>query len=128
MTTAKKQNTSHFNIPSYQTLSLNEKKQIKSAFLNKIKHFSNIMNVTFNRIAIKNQHTRWGSCSSLGNLNFNYRLYFLPEKYMDYVIVHELAHRLQMNHSKEFWNIVAKYCPDWKALRKELKSIRITDY
>ena len=77
--------------------------------------------VTYNRITIRCQRTRWGSCSSQGNLNFNCLLVLLPGEIMDSVIVHELCHRKHMNHSKDFWNLVSKYCKDYKKIRKEMK-------
>ena len=79
------------------------------------------MGVTVKNITIKNQKTRWGSCSSKGNLNFNYQLYYMPQELMDYVVVHELAHRKYMNHSKEFWAEVKKYCPEYKERKNFLK-------
>ena len=79
------------------------------------------MGVSYGRITIRNQKTRWGSCSSKGNLNFNCLLMLTPPPVMDYVIVHELCHRLEMNPSKAFWLLVERYCPDWKASRKWLK-------
>ena len=69
------------------------------------------MGVSYNRVTIRNQKGRWGSCSSKGNLNFNYRLHYLLQELMDYVVVQELAHRFEMNHSARFWNIVGKYDP-----------------
>ena len=72
------------------------------------------MHVTFNRIAIKEQKTRWGSCSSKGNINFNWKLVLMPEQIQDYVVVHELAHRIQMNHSKAFWQIVESILPKYQ--------------
>lgn len=87
----------------------------------KAHHFAIQMQVTINRIAIKEQKTRWGSCSSLGNLNFNWKLVLMPESIQDYVVVHELAHRKQMNHSGAFWQEVAKALPDYNARRKWLK-------
>ena len=93
----------------------------KTLLTNKVKEFSRFMNIEINRIAIREQKTRWGSCSSLGNLNFNWKLIMMPEPIIDYVVVHELAHRKQMNHSKEFWAEVGKVLPDYKERRAWLK-------
>ncbi len=74
------------------------------------------------RIAIKAQKTLWGSCSAKGNLNFNCLLMKCPEAVLDYVVVHELCHRVEMNHSQDFWKLVEKVCPNYKAERKWLKN------
>ena len=74
---------------------------------------------------MRNQKTRWGSCSSNGNLNFNNRLLFVRKELVDYVVVHELAHRKEMNHSNAFWNVVEKYMPDYKERRKKLREYHI---
>ena len=112
-----------FNFPDYDNLNAREKALIKAKLRERAEHYSKIMNVDFARLTVKNQKTRWGSCSSLGNLNFNYRLYYLPLELMDYVVVHELAHRKHMDHSKEFWSLVESVIPDYRERRKALKSI-----
>jgi predicted metal-dependent hydrolase len=75
----------------------------------------------FNKIIIKNQKTRWGSCSLKHNLSLNYKLLFLPETHRDYIIVHELCHLKEFNHSKKFWSLVEKILPDYLDIKKELK-------
>jgi len=79
------------------------------------------ISVQVNMVRLKNQKTRWGSCSQKGNLNFNWKLVMAPTAIVDYVVVHELCHLRQMNHSKEFWQLVAMYIPDYKERRKWLK-------
>lgn len=108
-----------------EQLSREELAKIKEKIVSQVKYYSKIMGVTFGRITIRNQKTRWGSCSSKGNLNFNYQLYYLPEELLNYVVIHELAHRRYMNHSSEFWTEVGKYCPDYKTRRKALQEYRL---
>ena len=90
----------------------------------RVDYFNKTHKYDFNTISIKNQKTRWGSCSKKGNLNFNYKLFFLPEKVRDYIIVHELCHLKEFNHSRKFWSLVAKTIPDHAGLRSELKKSR----
>ena len=84
-------------------------------------YYARIMKLKVNQIAIKDQKTRWGSCSSKQNLNFNYRLVMAPQPVIEYVVIHELCHMIHMNHSKEFWKEVEKFQPEYKQYRKWLK-------
>ena len=87
----------------------------------RVRHFAPIIGVTYGRITIRHQKTRWGSCSSSGNLNFNCMLMNTTPELIDYVVVHELCHRKQMNHSPLFWAEVEKVLPNYRDLRKELR-------
>ena len=87
----------------------------------RVAYFAKLMGVNYGRITIRNQITRWGSCSSKGNLNFNCLLLLMPEEVIDYVVVHELCHRKEMNHSKGFWYEVEKVIPDYKKSVQWLK-------
>ena len=87
----------------------------------RVQYYAPLIGVTYNQIAIRAQHTRWGSCSSKGNLNFNCLLALVPPEVLDYVVVHELCHRKELNHSERFWNEVAKILPDYKVRKKWLK-------
>lgn len=87
----------------------------------RVSYYAKQIGVTYGRITIRNQKTRWGSCSSKGNLNFNCLLMLTPPEVMDYVVVHELCHRKEMNHSKAFWAEVGKALPDYKEQVKWLK-------
>jgi len=86
----------------------------------KAAYFAARLGVTYGRITIRRQRTKWGSCSSKGNLNFNCTLAMAPEPVLDYVVVHELCHRLEMNHSPAFWKLVEGIFPDYKACRRWL--------
>ena len=93
----------------------------RDIFTRKTEYYARIMGVSYGRISIREQKTRWGSCSCQGNLNFNWRLIFAPENVLDYVVVHELAHRKEMNHSKAFYAIVESVLPDYRVSRKWLR-------
>lgn len=90
----------------------------------KLRYWNSFYGFQYNRVAIRSQKTRWGSCSDKGNLNFNYKILFLPEELQDYLIVHELCHLEELNHSQQFWEKVGETIPNYKVLRKKL---RVTD-
>lgn len=88
----------------------------------RVQEYAKLMDVNYNRICIREQSTRWGSCSAKGNLNFNWKLLHMPPRVLDYVVVHELAHRFEMNHSERFWAVVGRYMPDYQEQRRRLRS------
>lgn len=86
-----------------------------------VQKYAGLMGVTYNRITIRHQKIRWGSCTKTGNLNFNCLIMKMPDQVRDYVIIHELAHRKELNHSSKYWTIVAEYCPWYKQAKQWLK-------
>ena len=92
---------------------------------NRLSYINKFYNFKINRIVIKNQTTRWGSCSSKGNLNFNYKIIYLKPHLADYLVVHELCHLGELNHSKRFWALVSKTIPNYVKISKELKRTHI---
>ncbi|MEM6766631.1 MAG: SprT family zinc-dependent metalloprotease [Bacteroidota bacterium] len=109
-------------------LQYGEKAILKSALIARAKvefpqlthRWATITQSEVKAVKVKNQTTRWGSCSTLHNVNLNWHLIFLPQVLVEYVIIHELMHLREMNHSAAFWNHVATYCPDYKRLDKEV--------
>lgn len=99
------------------------KKQALQLAKDRLAHFNSLpfYNFTIGKVSIRNQKSRWGSCSKSGNLSFSYRIALLPPEFADYVIVHELCHIGRFDHSKAFWALVAKAVPDWKELRKKMR-------
>lgn len=98
------------------------KEDARQLVFDRLEYYSQQYKFPFNRVSIRNQKTRWGSCSIKGNLNFNYKVLFLEKRVQDYIIVHELCHLKEFNHSRQFWNLVAQTIPGWKAIRRELKN------
>lgn len=104
---------------------LEYKEPARELVLRRVEYFNSIYNFPYGRISIRNQRTRWGSCSKKGNLNFNYKIVLIPEKLADYIIVHELCHLKEFNHSKRFWALVAKTFPDYKKIKQDLRNPEI---
>jgi predicted metal-dependent hydrolase len=102
---------------------LAHKETAREYIVEKVRYWNTYYGFPINRIAIRNQKTCWGSCSEHNNLNFNYKLLFLPEHLADYVIVHEICHLGELNHSPAFWELVGRTQPEYKMHRKELRNI-----
>jgi predicted metal-dependent hydrolase len=96
------------------------KKEARRVISDVVSFYAKKLGLKYKRISIRDQQTRWGSCSSEGNLNFSYRLVMAPLKVIDYVVVHELCHLTEMNHSKRFWSLVASVLPDFEKQKKWL--------
>jgi predicted metal-dependent hydrolase len=90
-------------------------------FAGRLEHFTGQLDLALPKLSLSSAHTRWGSCSKHGGIRVNWRLIHMPSHLGDYVVAHEVAHLLEMNHSPRFWRVVSKLYPDWKAARSELK-------
>lgn len=99
------------------------KKEAQTFVTKKLLEWNEFYNFSYKNISVKNQKTRWGSCSKRGNLNFNYKILFLPEDLADYIVVHELCHLGELNHSKRFWQLVGKTIPEYKKAKARLKKV-----
>jgi len=102
------------------------KEKARASVTVRVKHYQEHYGVTYKRLAIRNQRSRFGSCSAQRNLNFNYRLYFLPPELCDYVVVHEICHLRELNHSPRFWALVAETIPDYRVRKRELQAFSRT--
>lgn len=98
------------------------RQQAKAVIVGALLTYSPLMDVKYDDVVIKDQKSRWGSCSSQGNLNFNWRLIKAPKDVLEYVVIHELAHRKEMNHSERFWKIVSQYSKNYVQHNKWLKA------
>ena len=107
----------HRGIPSQESLA----KKAAQWIPERVARYAGQMGVSYGRITIRCQRSRWGSCSSKGNLNFNYLLLLAPPEVLDYVVVHELCHRKEMNHSPGFWAEVERVMPDYRIQKQWLK-------
>jgi len=100
---------------------LEHREQARKVILERLEYWNERYHFSYGRVCIKDQHSMWGSCSRKGNLNFNYRLLFLAAELQDYVVVHELCHLKEPNHSKRFWALVSETLPDYNQRRMQLK-------
>ncbi len=97
------------------------KQKASEVIYDRLQHFNEHYGFKYKRVTFRNQKTRWGSCSSAKNLNFNWRLIMAPIEVIDYVVVHEMCHLKQMNHSKKFWDLVGEMIPNYKVIKKWLR-------
>ena len=97
------------------------KDQLEKYLGNKLDSFADLVGVGYEEYKVKKLKSKWGSCSAKGHLVFNSYLAKCPEYVIDYVIIHELCHRLEMNHAKRFWDLVTRFCPEWKSVKKWFK-------
>jgi len=104
-----------------EALETRYRKAARAQFESRVAYYHHITGGHYTSITVRDQKTRWGSCSSRGTLSFNYRLIFAPPVVLDYVVVHELCHLTHMNHSKDFWNMVAAVMPDYQIHRQWLR-------
>ncbi len=104
-----------------ETMIKRYKKAARTQFENRVAYYHTITGGHYTSITVRDQKSRWGSCSSKGTLSFNYRLIFAPPRVLDYVVVHELCHLTHMNHSKDFWNMVGEVMPDYKLYKNYLR-------
>lgn len=117
----KKKTLYHFLSKRNRKEYLEHKEKARKFVEDKIKKYNQIYQFPYKKISIRDQRTRWGSCSQLGNLNFNYKIIFLPERSAEYIIAHELCHLKEFNHSKRFWDLVAKVIPEYREIRREIR-------
>ena len=88
----------------------------------KIKRFTKAIGVTPKSVSVKNYKSSWGSCSNRGEISFNWRIILAPHRIIDYVVIHELCHLLEHNHSSRYWKLVEQHVPDWRDCRDWLKN------
>jgi predicted metal-dependent hydrolase len=99
------------------------KEYARSVVHERLRHYQALYGYEYKKVFIRNTRSRWGSCSSIGNLNFNYKVALLPPALRDYVIVHELCHLQEFNHSPSFWALVARTIPEHRVLRRTLRRV-----
>lgn len=111
----------YITLPSDKASFLKYQEKASALVLERIRFFNTLEQCTIQKIGIKNHKSQWGSCSSGKNIYINYRVIFLPQYLADYVIMHELCHLREMNHSRRFWDLLKEYVPNFRAREKDLK-------
>lgn len=119
---AMEQAANHFQNVTNPTISPKDKKKAKAKLVDRLNALSLKHHLPFNRVFVRNQKTRWGSCSGKNNINLNINLARLPDELMDYAIMHELVHTRQMNHSRLFWDALEKVVPNARRLDQKLQT------
>jgi predicted metal-dependent hydrolase len=113
-------------LPDYRPLVRKHLRQLAAReFHDRTWELARIHGITIHRVTVRAQTTRWGSCSPRGTISLNWRLIQAPPQVSDYLIIHELMHRREMNHSARFWKLVANACPDYRLAEQWLKKIRL---
>ncbi len=111
-------------IPKYSKEEYRRDKQgVQARIERRLEYFSALYGYTYDSVSVKDTSSRWGSCSKRKSLNFSFKMKFLPDDLFDYVIVHELCHLQEFNHSKAFWKLVEQQIPNWKEIRTKLKNV-----
>ena len=121
MTTKKSTRLTDAEVRRLETMEKRYRNAARQQFEIRVNYYHRITGGNYTSITVRDQRSRWGSCSSRGPLSFNYRLIFAPPAVLDYVVVHELCHLTHMNHSKDFWNMVSSVMPEYKEYRKWLR-------
>ena len=118
---AQKENLSAAESRRLMTMEKIYREAARARFESRVSYYHRTTGGCYTSITVRDQKSRWGSCSSRGTLSFNYRLIFAPSVILDYVVVHELCHLTHMNHSKDFWDMVASVMPEYREYRKWLR-------
>lgn len=106
---------------------LKYKEQARKKILIRLEEINKLYGFKYKRVSVRDQKTRWGSCSRQANLNFNYKLIYLPSEGLDYILAHELCHLKEFNHGPEFWRLVARSVPNYRYWRKKLRNIDLKE-
>lgn len=117
------ENKSALSLPNFTEKEIEAlREKTRATVTQRAEYFAKILNVSFNKLSVKKQRSVWGSCSAKQNINFNLLLCLCPNNVIDYIVVHELCHLKELNHSRKFWDEVEKILPDYKASRLWLKT------